>query len=158
MEQGRDYREGEDLSWCPYWSNNLWQGWSCWLVYCPGGNATDSIWRVLASSDGVSSWTLLKPQHSNLNPNLLANQIWCTDLFTPPTPLIIPHKFSAFLESLMSLKNWYSIHARWSKSRLRHSIRFCGIFSKFKTAFYCISFFLSVRYHFWNSPAVTIRI
>ena len=42
----------------------MWQGWSCWLVHCPGGNATDPIWRVQASSYGISSWTRLKPQHS----------------------------------------------------------------------------------------------
>ena len=41
------------------------------VVDCPGGNATDPIWRVLASSDGISSWTPLKPQHSNPNPNPL---------------------------------------------------------------------------------------
>ena len=45
-------------------SNSLWQGWSCGLVHCPGGNATDPIWRVFASSDWISSWTPLKPQHS----------------------------------------------------------------------------------------------
>ena len=39
---------------------------------------------VLASSDGISSWTPLKPQHSNPNP--LANQLWCIDFLTPPTP------------------------------------------------------------------------
>ena len=39
----------------------------------------------------------------------------------------------------MLLKNWCSIHARWSKISLKHSIRFCGIFSKFKTELYCIS-------------------
>ena len=50
-EQGLDYREAEELSWCPSWSNSLWQGWSCGLVHCHGGNATDPIWRVLASSD-----------------------------------------------------------------------------------------------------------
>ena len=38
-------------------------------------------------------------------------------------------------------KNWCSIHARWSESSLKHSIRFYGIFSKFQTQFYCISFF-----------------
>ena len=59
-EQGLDCREAEELS----WSNSLWQGWSCGLVYCPGGNATEPIWRVLASSKGISSWTPLKPQHS----------------------------------------------------------------------------------------------
>ena len=59
--------------------------------------------------------------------------IWCIDFLTPPTPLIIPHRLPAFLESLMPLKNWCSIHARCSKSSLKHSIDFCGIFSKFKT-------------------------
>ena len=136
-----DYRGGEELSWCSSWSNNLWKGWSCGLVHCPAGNATDSIWRVLASSQGISSWTPLKPQHSNPNPNPLANQLWCIDFLTPSTPLIIPHRFPAFLESLMPLKNWCLIHARWSKSSLKHFIRYCGIFSKFKTEFYCISFF-----------------
>ena len=100
-------------------------------MHYPGGNATDPIWRVLASSLGISSWTPLQPQHSNLSPNPLANQLWCIDFLTPPTPLIIPHRLPAFLESLMPLKNWCSIHARCSKSCLKHSIRFCGIFSKF---------------------------
>ena len=97
-------------------------------MHCPSGNATDPIWRVLASSDGISSWTPLKPQHSNPNPNPLANQLWRIDFLTPPTPLIIPHRLPAFLECLMPLKNRCPIHARWSKSSLKHSIRFCGIF------------------------------
>ena len=104
-------------------------------MHCPGGNATAPIWRVLASSDGISSWTPLKPQHSNSNPNPLANQLWCIDFLTPPTPLITPHRLLAFLESLMPLKNWCSIHARWSKSSLKHSIRFCGLFSMLKQNF-----------------------
>ena len=57
--------------------------------------------RELASSDGISSWTPLKPQHSNPNPNPLANQLWSIDFLTP---LIIPHRHPAFLESLMPLK------------------------------------------------------
>ena len=104
-------------------------------MYCPIENATDPILRVLASSIGISSWTPLKPQHSNPNPNALANQLWCIDYLTPPTPLIIPHRLSAFLESFMPLKNWCSIHARWSKSSLKHSIRFCGIFPSLKQNF-----------------------
>ena len=144
-EQGLDYRNGEELSWCPSWSNSLWQGWSCGLVRCHAGNATYLIWRVLASSNGISYWTPLKPQHCNPNPNPLANQLWSIDFLTLSTPLIIPHRHPAFLESLMPLTNWCSIHARWSKSSLKHSIRFCGIFSKFKTQCYCISFFWSVR-------------
>ena len=90
----------------------LWTG-----VQCPGGNAIDPIWRVLASSDRITSWTPLKPQHSNLNPNPLANQLWCIDFLTPPTPLIIPHRLPAFRESLIPLKNWCLIHARWSKKQ-----------------------------------------
>ena len=102
-------------------------------MYCPRGNATDPIWRVLASSDGISSWTPLKPQHSN--PNLLVNQLWSIDFLTPPTPPIIPHRHPAFFESLMPLKNWWSIHARWSKSSLKHSVRLCGIFTSLKQNF-----------------------
>ena len=82
-EQGLNYRDGEELSWCRSWSNSLWQGWRCGLAHCPGGNATDPIWRVLASSQGISCWTPLKPQHSNPNP--LANQLWCIDSLTPCT-------------------------------------------------------------------------
>ena len=140
-EQGLDYRKAEELSWCPSWSNSLWQGWRCGLVHCPDGNGTEPIWRVLASSDEISCWTPLKPQHNNPNPKHLANQLWCIDVLTPPTPLIIPHRFPAFLGSLILLKNWCSIHARWSKSNLKHSIRFSTIFTKFKTQFYCIWFF-----------------
>ena len=112
-------------------------------MYCPGGNATDPIWKLLASPDGISSWTPLKPQHSNPNPNPnpLADQLWFIDFLTPPTPLIILHRLPAFLESLMLLKNWCSIHARWSKSTLKHSIRFCGIFSNSKQNF--IAYLLS---------------
>ena len=134
-EQGLDYREAKEMSWCPSWSNSLWQGWSCGLVHCPARNATGPIWRVLAFSDGISSWTPLKPQHSNPNPNSLANQLWCIDFLTPPTPLIIPHRLPAFLESLMPHKNWCSIHARWLKSSLKHSIRFYAIFPSLKQNF-----------------------
>ena len=66
-------------------------------MYCPSGNATDPIWRVLASSDGISSWNPLKPQHSNPNPNPLVNQLWCIDFLTPP------HLSSSLTDSLPSL-------------------------------------------------------
>ena len=108
----------------------LWQGWSSGLVHCPGGNATDPIWRVMAPSLGISSWTPLKPQHSNPTQILTLWPINSGVL----TSLLLPHlssslkRLPAFLESLMGLKNWCSIHARCSKSSLKHSIRFCGIF------------------------------
>ena len=78
-------------------SNSLWQEWSCGPVYCPGGNATDPIWRVLASSLGISPWTPLKPQHSNPNPNPLANQLWVV------ASLLLPHLSSSFTDFLPSL-------------------------------------------------------
>ena len=59
----------------------------------------------------------------------------CINFLTPPTPLIIPHRLPTFLESLMPLKNWCSIHARRFKSSLKHSIRFCGIFPSLKQNF-----------------------
>ena len=135
--QGLNSREAGELSWCPFWSNSLWQGWRCGLVHGPGRNATDPIWRVLASSNGISSWTPLKPQHSNYDPksNPLANQLWSIDFLNTPTALIIPHRLTAFLESLIPLKNWCSINARWSKSSLKHSIRFCSILLKCQIAF-----------------------
>ena len=241
-------------------------------MHCPGGSTTDPIWRVLASSDGIPSWTPLRPQHSipcwlssgkpvhvdhasavkkrdhqkfvggfalsgllgsgrasmlplgtfsralwviavdpafiarhqsinncvfwidqpdhlpavmttsffrifyehpwdKLRANLphlqflannymysshtdiklftywhttfliqeilyLANQLWRIVFLTPPTPLIIPHRLPAFLESLMPLKNWCSIHAICSKSSVKHSIRFCGIFPSLKPNFF----------------------
>ena len=59
-EQGLEYREADELCWCPSWSYSLWQGWSYGLVHCPAGNATDSIWRVLASSEEISPRNSLK--------------------------------------------------------------------------------------------------
>ena len=129
-EQGLGYMESEELCWCPSWSNSLWQGWNCGLGHCPGGNATGPIWKVLASSLEISSWTTFKSQNSNPNPN--PGPI---NFLTPPTPLIIPHRLPVFLESLMPLKKWSSIHASWSKSSLKHSIRFCGIFPSLKQNF-----------------------
>ena len=82
-EQGLDYRKDGEQSWCPSWSNSLWQRWNWELVHCSGGNATDPIWRVLASSDRMSARTHLKPQHSNPNTKPLANQLWCIDFLTP---------------------------------------------------------------------------
>ena len=78
----------------------------------------------------ISTWTPLKPQHSNPNPNPLANQLCCIDFLTPPTPLVISHRLPAFVESLMPLKYWCSIHARWSKRSLEHFIHICVIYSK----------------------------
>ena len=70
-------------------------------MYCPGENASDPIWRVLASSDGISFWTRLKRQYTNPNPNPLASQLWCSDFLTPS---ISPYKLPAFFASLMDAR------------------------------------------------------
>ena len=146
------------MSRCPSWSNSLWQGWSCGLVHCPGGNATDPIWRVLASSLGISSWTPLKPQHCNPNPNPLANQLWCTDF--------LPHLSSSLTDSLASLN--LLCHSKTDARFMQEapkaawSIRYISVafFSKFITVLLHIVLliFLISRLHFWNSPAGTIRL
>ena len=115
------------------------------------------MWRVLASSDVISFWTPLKPQHSNPNPNPFANQLWSIDFLTPPTPLIIPYRLSGFLESLMSLKcHRCSIYARRSKSSLKHSMHFCDIFPSLKKNFIAyrsskVSYWIFEIHQLWQS-------
>ena len=46
-----------------------------------------------------------------------------------------PTQTLCLFESLMPLKNWCSIHTTCSKSSLKHSICFCGIFSSLKQNF-----------------------
>ena len=65
----------------------------------------------------------------------LANDLWCIEFLTAPTPLIIPHRRPVFLESLIPPTNGCSILARCSKSSLRHSICFCGILKQNFIAF-----------------------
>ena len=64
-------------------------------MYCPGGNVTNPILRVLASCNGISSWTPLKPQHSNLT-------IWPINSGVL-TSLLLPHLSSSLTDSLSSL-------------------------------------------------------
>ena len=66
-------------------------------MHCPTGNATDPIWRVLASSDGISYWTPLKPQHSNLTLT-----IWPINSGVL-TSLFLPHLSLSLTDSLPSL-------------------------------------------------------
>ena len=62
----------------------------------------------------------------------LANQLWCSDFLTPPTPLVIPHKFPAFLESQ------YATDARFMQDAPKVSVAF---FPSLKQEFYSILFF-----------------
>ena len=66
-------------------------------MHCPGGNANDPIWRVLVSSDGIFSWTPLKPQHSNPNPNPLAINSGVL------SSLLLPHLSSSLTDPVPSL-------------------------------------------------------
>ena len=66
-------------------------------MHCRGRNATNPIWRVLAYFRGISSWTPLKPQHSNSNLNPLAINSGVL------TSLLLPHLSSSLTDSLPSL-------------------------------------------------------
>ena len=112
----------------------------------------------------------LKTQHSNPNPNSVANQLCVL------TSLLLPHPSSSLTDSLASLN--LLCHTKTDARFMRDapkavwSIPYISeaFFSKFKIEFYCISFkiefycisffwsVLTSRLHFWNSPAVTIRL
>ena len=68
-------------------------------MHCLGGNATDPVWRVLASSQGISSCISLKPQHSTLTPTLT---LWPNN-YGVLTSLLLPHFSSSLTDSLPSL-------------------------------------------------------
>ena len=156
-----DYREAEELSWCPSWSNSLWQGCSCGLVHCPGGNATNLIWRVLASSDGIYSWTPLKPQHSipcwlsvQWEPSACRSCQCCQK--KESSKFVVGFALSGLLGfgranmlpvRTLSLGVW--IIAVDPAFIVWH-------FSKFRILLHIV--LLMSRLHFWNSPAVTIRV
>ena len=98
---------------------------------CHGGNATDPIWRVLASSLRISSWTPLKSQPSNPNPNPkpLANQLWCIDFLTSPTPLFISacSYFRVGVERLYKVCNFrLKREIRWSLKQTCQFPRMCS--------------------------------
>ena len=130
----------EELSWYPSWSNSLWKGGSCGLVHCLGGNATEPIWRVMASSLGISSRVLLKTQHSNPNPsfNPLANQLWCIDFLTPPIPLVIMTFFPSLKQNFIAYRSSkvssrpdciFEIHQQWKSGFSRMYSNSCCSYS-----------------------------
>ena len=63
-------------------------------MHCPGGNTTDLIWRVPASSNGISSWTPLKPQ--------ITLTLWPINSGVL-TSLLLPHLSSSLTDYLPSL-------------------------------------------------------
>ena len=146
-----DCRDGEELSWCPSSSNSLWQGWSCKLAHCPSGNATDPIWRVLASCDGISSWTPLKPQHSI--------PYWLSVQWEPSACRSCQcskkkgsSKVCGWIRSVWPSWIWESQHAFTGNSvslSLRHSCR---------SSFHRMAFFLSLKQNSiaYRSPKVQI--
>ena len=65
----------------------------------------------------------------------LANQLWCSDFLTPPTSLIIPHRLSAFLESLMPLKKLMLDSCKMVENGVKHSISSLAFFPSLKQNF-----------------------
>ena len=132
-------------------------------------NCVDAhLGQIVCGKDGVVDWCIVLvempltrfeecwslpmeslselPYNLNIVTLTLTLTLWPIN-FGLLTSLLLSHISSFLTDSLASLnllchsQNWCSIHARWSKSSPKHSIHFCDIFSKFKTEFYCISFF-----------------
>ena len=105
-------------------------------MHCPGGNATDPIWRVLTSSDGISSWIPLKPQHSNPNLNLnpLANRLVLTSL-------LLPHLSSSRTDFLPSLN--LSCHSKADAWFMQDDQK-----ADWRITYVSVAFFPSLRQNF----------
>ena len=99
-----------------------WQRLSFWSSLSTLGTNFTQIFLIFSSSRIIvySSHTDIKLctycfyRHTVvLNHEILylTHQLWCIEFLTPPIPLIIHQKLPAFLEFLMSHKNWCSIHA-----------------------------------------------
>ena len=84
------------------------QQWYYYLIHSWGDKGVHPFPKDFSLKVNVIAWlefeltkipqsSSLKPQRSNINPNLLANQLWCIDFFTSPTPFVIPHRLPAFL-------------------------------------------------------------
>ena len=114
-------------------------------MHNPDGNATEPIWRVLGSSDGISSWIPLKPQHNNPNPNCLANHIYCIDV-------LLPHLSSSLTDSLPSwnlLCHWKT--DAWFMQDARKAV--------WSIPYVSVAFFPSLKHNFiaYRSSKVSSR-
>ena len=91
------------------------------------------MWRVLASSDGISTWTPLKPQHSNLNPNPINSGVL--------TSLLLPHLSSSLTDTLPSLNLlcYLKTDARFMQD---------GRKSVWSIPYFCVAFFPSLKQNF----------
>ena len=72
-----------------------------------------------------------------------------------------PSQTPGFLESLMSLKHWCLIHARFSKSSLKHSIHFCVSMETYWMHTYVIvgqykCIYIYIYMHLWKLNIVVI--
>ena len=57
---------------------------------------------VYSPHTDIKLWTYCLYRHTRVLIHeilYLANQLWCSDFLTPPTPLIIPYRFPAFLKT-----------------------------------------------------------
>ena len=89
----------------------------------------------------------------------VANQLWCSDfLYSSHTS---HHPSQTPCLPWISYATQKLIHARCSKSSLKHSIRFCGIFPSLNQNFIehrSCKVSSPADCLFWNSQAVTIRL
>ena len=115
-------------------------------MHCPGGNATDPIWSVLASSNGISCWTPL-----NLNIVALTLTIWPINSGVL-TSLLFPHLLSSLSDSLPSLN--LLCHSK-SDARFMHD----APKAVWSIPYVSVTFFPSLKHNFtaYRSSKVSSR-
>ena len=150
-----------------YIQNNIEKHSLVWNIFMtflgPGGNATEPISRLLASSLGISSWTPLKYQHSILcwlsvqwEPSACRSCQCCQKKESSKVCGWICSVWPSWVWESQHASTWNSVS--WSLGHSsRSSFHRMAFFSNFKTILLHIVL-LKSRLHFWNSPAVTIRL
>ena len=147
-----EHQELRDLNWSAWPSScchdNVFLSDLLWTPFVQTSckSYASSVLCVYSSHPDIKQCTYCLYRHTTLLIHeilYLANQLWFIYFLTTPTPLIILYRLPAFLESLMPLKNWCSIHARWWNAvwSIPYASIECIFFLSLKQNFYCISFF-----------------
>ena len=110
-------------------------------MHCPGGNATKPIWRVLASSDRISSWTPL-----NLN------IVFLVDYLSSGNPVHIDHASAVKKKGSSNVCGWIcSLSPSWVRESQHastgNSVSWSLVHNS-RSSFHRMAFFPSLKQNF----------
>ena len=119
------------------------------LLWAPLGQTARKSFRIFSSSRIIVCTVPTLTSNCELIVSIDTRRSLSMKFFIWPinygvqTSLLLTHFSLSLIDSLPSLNLLChsKTDVRWSKISLKHSVRFYGIFSKFKTEFYCKSFF-----------------